>query len=99
MRMILELIERKAFLLPLPFSLAGLMGMAGDLQAMVMPPVLTTDQVAALRTNNVCSQGVPGLAALGVTPTALEAILPTYLGRYRKNGQYADLVESIPQVL
>ena len=99
MRMILELIERKAILLPLPFSLASLMGMAGDLQAMVMPPVLTTDQVAALRTNNVCSQGVPGLAALGVTPTALEAILPTYLGRYRKNGQYADLVESIPQVL
>jgi hypothetical protein len=34
-----------------------------------------------------------------VTPTAVEAILPTYLGRYRKNGQYADLVEQVPQVL
>jgi len=99
MRMILELIERKAILLPLPFSVAGLVGMAGDLQAMVMPPILTTDQVASLRTDNVVSPGAPGLAALGVTPTALEAILPTYLGRYRKNGQYADLVESIPQVL
>jgi uncharacterized protein YbjT (DUF2867 family) len=99
MRMILETIERKAILLPIPFSVAGLIGMAGDLQAMVMPPILTTDQVASLRTDNVVSPGAPGLAALGVTPTALEAILPTYLGRYRKNGQYADLVESIPQVL
>jgi uncharacterized protein YbjT (DUF2867 family) len=99
MRTILGLIERKAILLPLPFSLAGLIGMAGDLQAMVMPPMLTTDQVASLRTDNVCGSSMPGLAALGVTPTALEAILPTYLGRYRKNGQYADLVEQVPQVL
>jgi len=99
MRMILELIERRAILLPIPFSAAGLIGMAGDLQAMLMAPILTTDQVAALRTDNVVSPDAQGLAALGVTPTGLEAILPTYLGRYRKNGQYADLVESIPQVL
>jgi NADH dehydrogenase len=76
--------------------MANLIGMAGDLQAMLMAPILTTDQVAALRSNNVVSPGAQGLEALGVTPTTLEAILPTYLGRYRKGGQYADLVESLP---
>jgi hypothetical protein len=74
------------------------MGMAGDLQAMVMTPVLTTDQVASLRSDNVVTPGAPGLAALGVTPTTLEAILPTYLNRYRKGGQYADLVEEAGQL-
>jgi NADH dehydrogenase len=66
---------------------------------MLMAPILTTDQVAALRSHNVVSPGAQGLEALGVTPTTLEAILPTYLGRYRKGGQYADLVEALPQVL
>jgi NADH dehydrogenase len=94
MRLVLQITERRALLLPIPFWAAGLMGMAGDLQARLMTPLLTTDQVAALRTDNVVSPGAPGLAALGVTPTALEPILPTYLNRYRRGGQYADLVES-----
>ena len=34
--------------------------------------------------------GLPGLAELGVLPTAVEAILPTYLQRYRKGGEFAD---------
>ena len=32
----------------------------------------------------------PGLGELGITPATLEAVLPTYLYRYRKGGQYAD---------
>jgi NADH dehydrogenase len=99
MRLMLAAIQRKAILLPVPFPAASLIGVAGDLQARVMKPVLTTDQVASLRTDNVVSPGAAGLAALGLTPTALEAVLPTYLGRYRKGGQYADLVEEVPQVL
>jgi NADH dehydrogenase len=96
MRLILDVTERRPMLLPMPFSVASLIGMAGDLQAMLMAPILTTDQVATLRSDNVVSPGAPGLKELGVTPTTLEAILPTYLGRYRKGGQYADLVEAIP---
>jgi NADH dehydrogenase len=38
----------------------------------------------------VTSGAYPGLAELGVTATTLEAVLPTYLYRYRKGGQYAD---------
>jgi NADH dehydrogenase len=55
----------------------------------VAPP-LTTDQVALLKSDNVVTAGAPGLAALGVQATALEPILPTYLYRYRRGGQYAE---------
>jgi NADH dehydrogenase len=94
MRLMLKEIGRNTLLLPVPFPLAQLIGAAGDLQAMVMPPVLTSDQVAQLRADNVVSEGALGLAALGVAPTALEPILPTYLYRYRKRGQYADMVSA-----
>jgi hypothetical protein len=30
---------------------------------------------------------MPGFAALGIGPTGLAAILPTYLGRYRRGGR------------
>ena len=36
------------------------------------------------------SGAYPGLAELGIAPTTLEAVLPTYLYRYRKGAQYAD---------
>ena len=54
-----------------------------------VPPV-TTDQVELLKTDSVVSGAYPGLPELGITPTTLEAVLPTYLYRYRKGGQYAD---------
>jgi NADH dehydrogenase len=94
MRLMLKEIGRNALLIPIPFPVAQLIGAAGDLQAMVAPPVLTSDQVAQLRTDNVVSDGALGLSALGVAPTALQPILPTYLYRYRKGGQYADMVSA-----
>ena len=92
MRLMLKEIGRRRLLLPLPWPAAQLMGAAGDLQAVLMPPMITSDQVASLRSDRVVTQGSLGLAALGVEPTALEPILPTYLYRYRKGGQYADLI-------
>jgi uncharacterized protein YbjT (DUF2867 family) len=81
----------KPVLLPLPFSLARLMGQVLEVSAMVIEPPLTADQVELLRTDNVVSSGALGLTALGIQPTAAEPILPTYLYRYRKGGQFADL--------
>jgi uncharacterized protein YbjT (DUF2867 family) len=86
---------RSPVLAPVPFAIARLIGMAGDLQSVLMKPVLTSDQVELLRTDNVAAADMPGLNALGVEPTALEAILPTYLGRYRRGGQYADLAAAV----
>jgi NADH dehydrogenase len=90
MELMLAEIGRRRLLVPVPFAAAGLLGAAGDLAALVMPPPITSDQVRLLRTDNVVTGLYPGLAELGITPTTLEAVLPSYLYRYRKGGQYAD---------
>ena len=95
-RELLELIVRETgrhpALVPVPWPLAGLIGLVGDLQAAVLPipPVLTSDQVRLLRSDNVVAAGAPGLAALGITPTPVEAVAPSYLWRFRSGGQFAE---------
>ena len=88
-KMLAETGQRR-LLMPIPFPVASLLGQVGDLVAGILPPPVTSDQVESLKADNVVSGRYPGLAELGVTPTALEAVLPTYLYRYRKGGQYAD---------
>ena len=90
MELMLKEIEKPRILAPIPFALAGLLGGLGDLASIAIAPPVTSDQVTLLRTDNVVSGQYPGLAELGITPTTLEAVLPTYLYRYRKGGQYAD---------
>jgi uncharacterized protein YbjT (DUF2867 family) len=80
---------RNRVLAPIPFFAAGLIGKVGDLSP-INPP-LTSDQVESLKTDNVANNGLPGLAEAGVVPTAVEAIAPSYLYRYRKGGQYAEV--------
>jgi NADH dehydrogenase len=90
MEMMLAEIGKRRFLAPIPFPVAGLVGSVGDLAGYVINPPITSDQVLLLKTDNVVSGAYPGLSELGVTATTLEAVLPTYLYRYRKGGQYAD---------
>jgi uncharacterized protein YbjT (DUF2867 family) len=97
MEMLLAEIGKRRILAPLPWPVAGLMGAAGDaansLAGFVgasLPTPITADQVILLKTDNVASGACPGLAELGITPTTLEVVLPSYLYRYRKGGQYAD---------
>ncbi|MBU4435196.1 MAG: complex I NDUFA9 subunit family protein [Alphaproteobacteria bacterium] len=95
MREILQLIltetGRARALLSLPWPIAGLLGKVGDLMAAILPiaPPITSDQVELLKSDNVADQGLPGLAEAGVVPTSVEAVVPSYLYRYRKGGQYA----------
>jgi len=79
-------------LLPIPFPVARALGKIGDLQAKVLPiaPQVTSDQVELLKSDNVANPDLPGLADLGVAPTALDAIIPTYLWRFRRGGQFAQ---------
>ena len=92
MQFVLTETGRNRPLAPLPFQIAGLIGALGDLQASLIPwaPPLTTDQVEMLKADNVAQAGLPGLGELGVAPTAVEAVVPSYLYRYRKGGQYAE---------
>ena len=93
MELMLKVIQRKRLLLPLPFPIAKGIGLAGDVQSKVLPflaPPLTRDQVELLRSDNVCSGDYPGLADLGIDPVAVEAVIPTYLYRYRPGGQFAE---------
>lgn len=97
MEVMLKEIGRNRVLIPIPFGLAKLIGVAGDLMAFSpIAPLVTSDQVELLRSDNVVTLGMPGLADLGIVPVPLESIIPTYLYRYRKGGQYADITAAAP---
>lgn len=84
--LILHIIGRKRLLLPVPFGLATIE--AFFLEWWPMAPPLTRDQVRMLRHDTVATPGAPGLAELGITPKALELVLPSYLDRYRRPGRF-----------
>ncbi|MBL9074440.1 complex I NDUFA9 subunit family protein [Tabrizicola sp.] len=95
----LHVVQRRRAVVNLPFFLARIIGFGFDMvQAvtlgLVENKVLTRDQVKNLRHDNVVSAGAKGFADLGITPTAMEAVLPEYLWRYRPSGQYAAIMES-----
>jgi uncharacterized protein YbjT (DUF2867 family) len=93
MRYVLATIERKRLLVPVPFFAAKVK--AALLQYMPKPP-LTPDQVEMLRVDNVVSEAAKAegrtLQGLGIEPEPLEAIVPSYLWRFRKTGQFRSRV-------
>ena len=95
----LKVIQRRRAVLNVPFFLANIMGFAFDaVQAVTLGLIenkmITRDQVRNLRRDNVVSPDARGLADLGITPTAMEAVLPEYLWRYRPSGQFAAIKDS-----
>jgi uncharacterized protein YbjT (DUF2867 family) len=86
LELILRETGRRRPLVPLPFGLA--MFKAAFLQ-MLPNPLLTMDQVRLLKKDNVVSPTAAGLSDLGITPTSVEAVVPSYLWRYRAKGEYA----------
>ncbi len=91
MQLILRETGRKRLLVPLPFGIAALKAMFLQL---LPNPLLTVDQVRLLRHDNVVSATAAGLLDLGITPTSAEAVIPSYLWRYRAKGEYADQARS-----
>ncbi len=86
---ILEETGRKRFLVPVPFAL---MRMKASVLQLLPKPLLTVDQVKMLEQDNVVSEEARAegrtLAAFGVEPHTIEAIVPDYLERFRKAGQF-----------
>ena len=89
MRFTLATIGRKRLLVPVPWRVARLQAM---ILGLLPKPLLTTDQVELLKTDNVVSpearRDKRTLEGLGITPAGIEAIVPAYLYRYRKAGQF-----------
>jgi len=94
MREIMEIIlvttERRRMLVSLPFGLAKLQALF--LQFAPGALKLTPDQVVLLRSDNVVSDAAKSagltLEGLGISADSLEAIVPQYLWRFRKTGQF-----------
>jgi NADH dehydrogenase len=89
MQFVLTTIDRKRLLVPLPFFVAKMQ--AAVLQFMPKP-MLTPDQVESLRVDNVVSAAAIAegrtLQGLGIEPEPIEAIVPSYLWRFRSTGQF-----------
>ena len=101
-RMLTE-IRRNRILLPIPFLAANIMaGALGVAQAVTLGlftnSLLTRDQVRNLRHDNVVGEGAQGFAELGMTPTPMEAVLPSYLWLHRPGGQYKAIHESAAEL-
>ncbi len=95
----LQIIRRRRLIVHVPFWAGNLMGWGFDLLqrlsfGLLENQMITRDQVRNLRQDNVVSDGAKTLADLGITPVAMEAVLPDYLWRFRPSGQYAELKES-----
>ena len=98
MQQMLGIIRRRRLIVNIPFWVARIMAGAFNVGrvlslGLVRGP-LTTDQVKNLAVDNVVSEGAQGFDALGIEPTALEAVLPDYLWRFRPSGQYDAIKES-----
>jgi len=91
MEFVLSTTERKRLLVPIPFAVA-------KLQAMVLQflpkPLLTPDQVELLKYDNVVSDIAQRegrtLEGLGIDPTTIATVVPSYLWRFRKTGQFRN---------
>jgi NADH dehydrogenase len=85
----LEATGRKRILLPIPFWAAKIQG---AVLGLLPNPILTSDQVTLLETDKVVSgkavKDGRTLQGIGISPTGLAAILPSYLWRFRKAGQF-----------
>ena len=89
MEAVLAETRRKRVLLPVPSGLAGALA---HITGLLPRPLLTPDQVRQLGIENVVSgpsiKAGHTLEGLGITPVSMHAILPTYLWRFRRHGEF-----------
>jgi NADH dehydrogenase len=98
MQFVCDTIGRKRFLMPIPFEAASVFARGTEVASMLSmglyPKMLLTtrDQVTMLRSDNIVSATADAegrtLRGLGIVPETMEAIVPSYLVRFRKTGQF-----------
>jgi len=92
MSFLLKTIDRKRLLLPVPWFGANMMGFIGEVSGALpfVAPFLTRDQVKNLKVDNIVSESAKGFDSLGIQLETIECIVPDYLERYRKYGQFHE---------
>ncbi|MCO4843662.1 MAG: complex I NDUFA9 subunit family protein [Yoonia sp.] len=94
----LAVVRRKRLVLNIPFGVAKLMASGFKVAQVcslgIIQAPFTKDQVAGLKADNVVADGARGFTDLGIRPTAMAAVLPDYLYRFRPSGQYDAIKES-----
>ncbi len=87
MELLLRTVERKRVLVPVPERIALILAAFASL---LPTKPLTRDMVKLAVADNVVGTGAKTLADLGIAPTTLEVILPTYMDRYRRTGRWRN---------
>ena len=89
MEFTLDTVGRRRLLIPVPWAIARIQGM---ILGLLPGRLLTSDQVELLRRDNVVGDDAERdrrtLEGLGIAPSAIAAIVQSYLYRYRKAGQF-----------
>ena len=89
MQFTLGTIGRRRALVPVPWGIARMQAL---ILGLLPKPLLTTDQVELLKSDNVVSETARReqrtLEGLGITPASIQGIVPGYLYRFRKAGQF-----------
>jgi uncharacterized protein YbjT (DUF2867 family) len=90
MEYVLATIGRRRLLVPVPF---GVMKFQAAFAQFLPKPPITPDQVEMLKRDNIVSADARRegrtLEGLGIIPESIGAIVPTYLWRFRKTGQFS----------
>lgn len=99
MHQVLKSTMRRRAVVNLPFWVAGIGArVLGAIQfltgGLFTNTVLTRDQLALLRHDNVVTPGARGFADLGIEPVATDAVIDEYLWRFRPSGQYDAIKKS-----
>ncbi|MCZ2203488.1 complex I NDUFA9 subunit family protein [Bartonella sp. A05] len=92
---VLKIIHRKKMILSMPRSIGlcigGVFGTIGKLP--LVPTIITAHQIRFLQQNNLVSQEAIDngytLEGIGIIPKTMTAILPSYLWRFRPQGQFS----------
>ena len=88
MEILLKQIKKKRFILPIPIPFAKVLGRI----LQVMPkPLFTADNVELMQFDAIVSNKYSTLKDLKISPKAISEVLPSYMWRFRKGGQFAKL--------
>ncbi len=89
----LKTIDRKRLVINVPFGIAlflsYLSGFLKKVSFKAFPSIITKDQVIQLRSDNIVREGIKGIKDFSIKPSSLEIILPDYLWKYRRSGQFS----------